>query len=52
MESDIDYLPNKKMKKKKKKKKKVNKDTIDIDRELMMAKAYGGITQQQYDKLL
>lgn len=43
LESQFSYLPDRKMKKKKKKKKKA-KETIDIDRELLMAKAYGGIT--------
>ena len=47
-------MPDRKMrkkKKKKKKKKKVNDGTID-ERELMMAKAYGGLSQNQYDKLV
>lgn len=44
LESEFSYMPDRKMKKKKKKKKKT-KDAIDIDRELLMAKAYGGITQ-------
>ena len=53
MESEYSYMPmDRKPKKKKKKKKKGGNGTIDIDRELMMAKAYGGITQQQYDKLM
>lgn len=52
-ESDHSYLPGKKLKKKKKKKKAPKKDNnADIERELMMAKAYGGITQQQYEKLV
>lgn len=43
-ESEYSYLPQRKIKKRKKKKKKLNKDDeIDL-RELMMAKAYGGIT--------
>ena len=45
MESQYSYLPDRKVKTKKKKKKKKNKDN-DIDRDLMMAKAYGKITQQ------
>ncbi|CDW77580.1 UNKNOWN [Stylonychia lemnae] len=51
LESQYSYLPDKKLKAKKKKKKKKNKDA-DIDRDLLMAKAYGKITQQQYEKLL
>ncbi len=41
----------KKKKKKKSKKKKKNDGTIE-ERELMMAKAYGGLSQSQYDKLV
>jgi hypothetical protein len=47
-------MPDRKMRKKKKKKKKKKKaadGTID-ERELMMAKAYGGLSQNQYDKLV
>ncbi len=40
-----------KKKKKKKKKKKAQEGSID-ERELMMAKAYGGLSQSQYDKLV
>jgi len=39
-------------KKKKKKKKKVKKEPTIDERELLMAKAYGGLTQAQYDKLV
>ena len=51
--SEYSYLPDRKMrkKKKKKKKKKVNDGTID-ERELKMARAYGGLSQNQYDKLV
>jgi hypothetical protein len=46
--SEYSYLPDMKMRKKKKKKKskkkKKNDGTID-ERELMMAKAYGGLSQ-------
>lgn len=38
-------------KKKKKKKRKEDKATID-ERELKMARAYGGLSQSQYDKLV
>ncbi len=39
-------MPDRKLKKRRKKKKAPKtKDMADIDRELMMAKAYGGITQ-------
>ncbi len=50
-ESEYSYLPGKKLKKKKKKKKKQKKEDIDL-RGLMMAKAYGGLTQAQIDKLI
>lgn len=52
--SEYSYMPDRKMrkkKKKKKKKKKVNDGTID-ERELKMARAYGGLSQNQYDKLV
>ena len=51
-ESEYSYLPNKRLRKKKKKKKKQPKDEeIDL-RELMMAKAYGGLTNAQIDKVI
>ena len=51
--SEYSYMPDRKIrkKKKKKKKKKVNDGTID-ERELKMARAYGGLSQNQYDKLV
>ena len=52
--SEYSYLPDRKLRKKKKKKKKKKRaadGTID-ERELMMAKAYGGLSQSQYDKLV
>ena len=51
--SEYSYMPDRKMrkKKKKKKKKKVNDGMID-ERELKMARAYGGLSQNQYDKLV
>jgi hypothetical protein len=42
--SEYSYLPDRKLRKKKKKKKKRADGTID-ERELMMAKAYGGLSQ-------
>ena len=46
LESEYSYLPGKKLKKKKKKKKAKKKPSDDIDlRELMMAQAYGGLSQ-------
>ena len=51
--SEYSYLPDRKMRKKKKKKKKKKRADGTIDeRELMMAKAYGGLSQSQYDKLV
>lgn len=52
--SEYSYMPDRKMKKKKKKKKKKpQKKEPQIDeRELMMAKAYGGLSQNQYEKLV
>ena len=52
--SEYSYLPDRKLRKKKKKKKTKKRaadGTID-ERELMMAKAYGGLSQSQYDKLV
>jgi hypothetical protein len=52
--SEYSYLPDRKMrkkKKKKKKKKKANDNTID-EREIMMAVAYGGLSQNKADKLV
>jgi len=52
--SEYSYLPDRRLRKKKKKKKKKKRvidGTID-ERELMMAKAYGGLSQSQYDKLV
>jgi hypothetical protein len=44
--SEYSYLPDRKLKKKKKKKKKkVKKEPTIDERELMMAKAYGGLSQ-------
>ena len=47
-------MPDRKMKKKKKKKKKkpVKKEPTIDERELKMAKAYGGLSQNQYEKLV
>jgi len=42
--SEYSYLPDRKMKKKKKKKKKVKKEPTIDERELLMAKAYGGLS--------
>ncbi len=51
--SEYSYMPDRKMRKKKKKKKKKKKADGTIDeRELMMARAYGGLSQNQYDKLV
>lgn len=51
--SEFSYLPDRRMRKKKKKKKKKKAQEGNIDeRELMMAKAYGGLSQSQYDKLV
>lgn len=51
--SEYSYLPDRKMRKKKKKKKKKKRPEGPIDeRELAMAKAYGGLSQNQYDKLV
>jgi hypothetical protein len=53
--SEYSYLPDRKMRKKKKKNKKKKKPVADAnidERELMMAKAYGGLSQSQYDKLV
>jgi hypothetical protein len=51
--SEYSYLPDRKLRKKKKKKKKKKRADGTIDeRELMMAKAYGGLSQSQYDKLV
>ena len=51
--SEYSYLPDRKMrkKKKKKKKKKAKDNTID-EREIMMAVAYGGLSQNKADKLV
>lgn len=52
--SEYSYLPDRKLRKKKKKKKKkkrVIEGNID-ERELRMARAYGGLSNQQYDKLV
>ena len=51
--SEYSYMPDRRMRKKKKKKKKKRAADGTIDeRELMMAKAYGGLSQNQVDKLL
>jgi len=51
--SEYSYMPDRRMKKKKKKKKKKKRADGTIDeRELKMAKAYGGLSQNQYDKLV
>jgi hypothetical protein len=50
--SEYSYLPDRRMRKKKKKKKKKRADGTIDERELMMAKAYGGLSQNQYDKLV
>jgi hypothetical protein len=53
MESEYSYLPNKRLRKKKKKKRKQPKKEDEIDlRELMMAKAYGGLTNAQIEKVM
>jgi len=53
LESEYSYLPNRRLRKKKKKPKKKPKKDDEIDlRELMMAKAYGGLTQAQIDKVI
>jgi hypothetical protein len=53
LESEYSYLPGKKLKKKKKKKKSKKKTGDDIDmRELMMAQAYGGLSQAQVNKIV
>ena len=53
LESEYSYLPGKKLKKKKKKKKAKKKPSDEIDlRELMMAQAYGGLSQGQINKLV
>lgn len=44
LESEYSYLPGKKMKRKKKKKKKTKKENGINDRDILMAQAYGGIS--------
>ena len=51
-ESEYMELPGKKIKRKKKKNKKKKKEPTIDERDLMMAKAYGGLSQAQVDRLV
>jgi hypothetical protein len=52
VESDYAELPGRKLRKKKKKKKRKVREPTLTDQDLLMAKAYGGMTQAQLERLM